>query len=244
MPTPQTLLVYADHPEADAFISADPLALLIGMVLDQQQTIERAFTAPFDLVHRLGRPAIVGSLDAGELATMDPDALATLFAIVPALHRFPRSMAKRTQELCAHIADRYRGNAGEVWATAATGEELCDRMRVMPGFGEHKAKIFTALVAKRLGHELPGWVEASAPFGEEGALRSVADIDGPETKARIRALKAEAAAKPAAAKPAAANQAAAKPAAAKSSGAATSTATPAATDGSGRGRRPPRNTKR
>ena len=168
---------------------ADPLLLLIGMVLDQQQSIERAFTAPFDLLTRLGRPATT-TLLASELAAMDPAEFARLFAIVPALHRFPGSMAKRTQELCRHIAEVYDDRPADLWRTATTGEELCARMKKVPGFGEHKAKIFTALVAKRLGLRLPGWEAAAGSFAEEGSLLSVADLDNPDALRRYREAKA------------------------------------------------------
>lgn len=168
---------------------ADPLLLLIGMVLDQQQSIERAFTAPFDLLTRLGRPATT-TLLASELAAMDPAELARLFAIVPALHRFPGSMAKRTQELCRHIAEVYDDRPADLWRTATTGEELCARMKKVPGFGEHKARIFTALVAKRLGLRLPGWEAAAGSFAEEGSLLSVADLDNPDALRRYREAKA------------------------------------------------------
>ena len=168
---------------------ADPLLLLIGMVLDQQQSIERAFTAPFDLLKRMGRPAD-GSLHASEIATMDPTELARLFAIVPALHRFPGSMAKRTQDLCRHVVEVYDDRPADLWRTAATGEELCARMKKVPGFGEHKAKVFTALVAKRLGLRLSGWEVAAGAFAEEGSLLSVADLDSPDALRRYREARA------------------------------------------------------
>ena len=168
---------------------ADPLLLLLGMVLDQQQSIERAFTAPFDLLTRMGRPANT-TLLASEIAAMDPTELARLFAIVPALHRFPGSMAKRTQELCRHIAEVYDDRPADIWLTAATGKELCTRMKNVPGFGEHKAKVFTALVAKRIGMRLPGWENAAGAFAEEGSLLSVADLDSPGALRRYREAKA------------------------------------------------------
>ena len=169
---------------------AEPLLLLIGMVLDQQQSIERAFTAPFDLLLRMGRPTDTGPLRASELASMDLLELTRLFAIVPALHRFPGSMAKRTQELCRHIAEVYDDRPADLWRTATTGEELCARMKKVPGFGEHKAKVFTALVAKRLGLRLPGWEAAAGSFAEEGSLLSVADLDNPDALRRYREAKA------------------------------------------------------
>ena len=180
---------FVDDDEADAFISEDALALLIGMVLDQQQTIEKAFRGPLDLVKRMGREPIPGALDAAEIAGMPAEEMKALFSIVPALHRFPASNAARTQELCAHIVTEYDGNPSALWTTAENGVELFKRMNKVPGFGKRKARIFVAVVGKRLGIELVGWREAAGEFGEANVLRSVADIDGPETKAAYRELK-------------------------------------------------------
>lgn len=182
-------ICFVGDDEADTFISTDALALLIGMVLDQQQTIEKAFRGPLDLVKRMGREPVPGALDAAEIAGMPAEELKTLFSIVPALHRFPASNAARVQELCAHIVTEYDGNPSALWATAESGADLFKRMKKVPGFGERKARIFVALVGKRLGVELVGWREAAGEFGEANVLRSVADIDGPEKKAAYRELK-------------------------------------------------------
>jgi uncharacterized HhH-GPD family protein len=187
--TPNPRINFVDEDEADAFISTDALALLIGMVLDQQQTIEKAFRGPLDLVRRMGREPIPGALDAAEIAGMPAEELKGLFSIVPAIHRFPASNATRTQELCAHIVSEYNGDPAALWTTASDGTELFKRMKAVPGFGERKARIFVAVVGKRLGIDLPGWREAAGEFGEAGVLRSVADIEGPETKAAYRELK-------------------------------------------------------
>ena len=180
-------------PDADELLEHDPLALLIGMLLDQQVPMERAFRSPFDLKQRLG-----GRLDAAELAEMDGDALAKVFAERPALHRFPGSMAGRTQELARHLVEHYDGQADRVWSDAATGQDLFSRVKALPGFGEQKARIFVALLAKRLGVQPPGWEQVARGYGEPGFF-SVADIDGPEALARVRehkrAVKAEAKAK-------------------------------------------------
>ncbi|MBL7490414.1 Fe-S cluster assembly protein HesB [Frankia sp. AgB1.9] len=170
--------------EADELLTNDPLALLIGMVLDQQIPLERAFAAPLELTRRLGR-----SLDVAELASFDPDELGAIFSQVPALHRFPGSMAKRVQALCQLLVDQYGGDAAAVWRTAADGKDLLRRISKLPGFGEQKAKIFLALLGKQLGVTVSGWREASAPFGEEGSLRSVADIVSPETRIQVRDFK-------------------------------------------------------
>ncbi|HEY7916691.1 MAG TPA: HhH-GPD-type base excision DNA repair protein [Acidimicrobiales bacterium] len=177
-------LFLSGEPEADALLSKDPLALLIGMVLDQQIPLEKAFKSPFDLQERLG-----GTLDADSLASMDPDKLAALFAERPALHRFPRSMAGRVQELCALIVDSYHGDAAAVWTSAADGRELLANVKALPGFGEQKARIFVALLGKQLGVRPTGWEKASGPYGEAGSFRSVADIHSPETLAKVRQYK-------------------------------------------------------
>jgi uncharacterized HhH-GPD family protein len=177
-------LFLSGQPEADSLLSEDPLALLIGMVLDQQVPLEKAFKSPFDLRERLD-----GTLDAATLASMDPEELAAVFSERPALHRFPRSMAGRVQELCALIVDTYHGDPAAIWTSAATGKELLANVKALPGFGEQKARIFVALLGKQLGVRPPGWEKAAGPFGEAGSFRSVADIDSPETLAKVRQFK-------------------------------------------------------
>jgi uncharacterized HhH-GPD family protein len=167
--------------EADELLTDDPLALLIGMVLDQQVPLERAFAAPYELTLRLGRP-----LDAVDLAEADPETLGAVFARQPALHRFPAAMAKRVQALCRLIVDRYDGDAAQVWASAADGRDLLKRVSALPGFGAQKAKIFVALLGKQLAVTPPGWREACAPFGEDGSFLSVADITDPQTLDKVR----------------------------------------------------------
>jgi uncharacterized HhH-GPD family protein len=169
---------------ADKLLTENPLALLIGMVLDQQIPLERAFKSPFDLQQRLGRP-----LDAVSLAAMDPDALATVFSERPALHRFPKSMAGRVQEACQIIVDSYDGDAAAIWTSAADGNELLANVKALPGFGEQKARIFIALLGKQLGVNPPGWQKVAGPFGATGSFRSVADIESPETLAKVRQYK-------------------------------------------------------
>jgi uncharacterized HhH-GPD family protein len=172
------------EPEADALLSKDPLALLIGMVLDQQIPLEWAFAGPAELRRRLGR-----DLDAKEMAAMDPEALAAAFSARPALHRYPGSMAGRVQELCRVLVDAYGGRADAVWTTATSGPELLARVRALPGFGEQKAKIFVALLGKQLGVDATGWQAASEPFGDPGTFRSVADITDQDSLDRVRAFK-------------------------------------------------------
>jgi uncharacterized HhH-GPD family protein len=169
---------------ADQLLSTDPLALLVGMVLDQQIPLERAFKSPYDLQERLGTP-----LDAAALAAMDPDALAEVFSERPALHRFPKSMAGRVQEVCSLIVDSYGGDPAAIWTSAQDGKELLANVKALPGFGEQKARIFIALLGKQLKVRPPGWEKAASPFGETGSFRSVADIDSPESLAKVRQYK-------------------------------------------------------
>lgn len=176
----------AQDAEADKLLSEDPLALLIGMVLDQQIPLEKAFRSPLDLKERMG-----GRLDAAEIAGADPDKLAKIFATPPALHRYHGSMAVRVQELCRVVAEEHGGDATGVWSGAATGAELFKAIKALPGFGEQKAKIFVALLGKQLGVKPKGWAEAAGVYGEKGSLRSVADITGPDTLVKVRAYKKE-----------------------------------------------------
>jgi len=169
---------------ADELLSNDPLALLIGMVLDQQVPLEWAFRSPLELRERLG-----GRLDAAEMATMDPEALVRVFTGPPALHRFPGSMAGRVQELCRVVADDYGGDASRIWRSASSGQELLKTVRSLPGFGDRKAKIFVALLGKRMDVRPPGWEKAAGSFGEADSYRSVADIDGPEALGKVREHK-------------------------------------------------------
>jgi uncharacterized HhH-GPD family protein len=174
--------------EADALLSKDPLALLIGMVLDQQVPMERAFWAPAELARRMGRP-VGGPLNAEEIASMDPDAFAALFKERPALHRFPGAMAGRVQAVCRIVVDEYNGKAGTLWNKVPDGKGLISRLTSLPGFGEQKARIFAALLGKQLGIQPDGWRAATAPFGEEDSFISVADIVDADSLAKVRAHK-------------------------------------------------------
>jgi uncharacterized HhH-GPD family protein len=177
-------LVLSQQPAADALLTRDPLALLIGMVLDQQVPLERAFSAPYDLTQRLGH-----ELDAAELAEYDPDALAAIFARPPALHRYPKSMAKRVQDMCRMLVDQYGGDAAAVWRDAPDGAVLRRRIAALPGFGTQKAQIFVALLGKQYGVRPPGWREAAGAYGERRSFRSVADITDGESLRKVREYK-------------------------------------------------------
>ena len=182
---------------ADTLLSEDPFALLLGMLLDQQIAMETAFAGPAKIRDR------IGTLDAKTLAGYEPDAFVEVFRQTPAVHRFPGSMAGRVQALAAVVAEDWHGDAASIWtAGEPDGAEVLRRLKALPGFGEQKAKIFLALLGKRLGLSASGWREASAPYGEEGSLKSVADIVDPESLARVRESKraVKAAAKQAAGK--------------------------------------------
>lgn len=169
--------------EADQLLVTDPLALLVGMLLDQQVPMEWAFTSPYTLRERLG-----GTLDATAIAAMGPDALVDVFCEKPALHRYPAVMARRTHELCQHLVDHYGGDAAKVWKGVRSGDALYARLRDLPGYGDEKARIFLALLAKRLGRAPAGWEAAAAPFSDD-VPRSVADISSPEALQRVREFK-------------------------------------------------------
>jgi len=170
-------------PEADDLLATDPLALLIGMLLDQQVPMEWAFKGPFSLKDRLG-----GDLDAGAIAAMGEDAVVEVFCTKPALHRYPAVMARRTHELCQFLVDHYDGDAAKVWKGVRSGEELYRRLRELPGYGEEKAKIFVAILAKRMGKAPAGWEQAAAPFSDD-VPRSVADVASPEALSKVRDFK-------------------------------------------------------
>jgi len=175
----------SQDPSADALLSSDPLALVIGMLLDQQFPMERAFAGPQLLAERLG----VERLDAAALAAADPERLVELFTGPPAVHRFPGAMAARTQALCRAVVERYDGHADRIWAGVSSGHELMRRVQALPGFGAQKARIFVALLGKQYGVQPLGWRETAGPYGEEGVHRSVADVTGPESLAAVREHK-------------------------------------------------------
>lgn len=179
-------------PDADAILSDDPLALMIGMLLDQQIPMETAFAGPAKIRDRMG------SLDAAAIASHDPEAFVELFRTPPSVHRFPGSMAGRTQQLCAALVENWGGDASAIWMRGGpNGAEILSRLKALPGFGEQKAKIFLALLGKQYGLAAPGWREAAGDYGMEGSLRSVADIVDKESLTKVREFKraAKAAAK-------------------------------------------------
>lgn len=182
-----TLAVTGD-PDADRLLNTDPLALMIGMLLDQQISIELAFMGPKRLADRLS-----GNLDAHQIAAMDPEAFAEIVRTKPALHRFPAAMAGRIQEMCRHLVDDYDGDAAALWRRVRSADTLHDRLLAVPGFGDEKVKIFTAVLAKRFDRRPDGWEAVAGPFADD-KLRSVADLDHPdrltELREKRRAMKA------------------------------------------------------
>ncbi len=176
----------AQEPDADALLDRSPLALLLGMLLDQQVPMERAFAGPHVLTERLGR-----DLDAADIASRDPDEFAALMAVPPAVHRYPGAMAGRIQALSRSIVEHYDGDAEQIWAGASSGAELVTRLKALPGFGDQKARIFLALLGKQRGIQPAGWREAAGAYGDEGSFRSVADVHDAESLARVRAFKQE-----------------------------------------------------
>jgi uncharacterized HhH-GPD family protein len=169
---------------ADQLLSEDDNALLIGMVLDQQVPMEKAFSGPLVIAQRTG-----GKLDVAAIAAMPEEEFVALCSRPPAIHRFPAAMAKRVRQLCQVLTEEYDGEAGNIWRDAKSGDEVNKALRSLPGFGEDKAAIFTAVLGKRRGITPPGWREAAGGYGEEGSYRSVGDIVDGESLARVRETK-------------------------------------------------------
>jgi uncharacterized HhH-GPD family protein len=177
----------AQDEAADGLLSRDPFALLVGMLLDQQFPMERAFAGPHLIAERLGVPR----LDPAHVAGQDAQAFVALMTGPPAVHRYPGSMGARVQALATTIVESYDGDAAALWESADTGTELLRRLRALPGFGDQKARIFLALLGKQLGIRPDGWREAAGAYGEEGCRRSVADVVDGATLAEVRAYKQE-----------------------------------------------------
>lgn len=170
--------------EANEFLSTDALALLVGMVLDQQVPLEKAFNSPLELRKRLG-----GKWGAELIADYDEEKLITAFSTPPALHRFPKANALRVQQLARIVVDDLDGDAARVWTDAKDGKELLKRVQDLPGFGARKSRIFVALLGKQMRVRPDGWKEACSPFGDEGTTMSIADIVDDESLQEVRAWK-------------------------------------------------------
>ena len=168
--------------DADQLLVDDPLALLLGMLLDQQVPMEWAFTGPFTLRERLGH------LDPRRIAGMPVDGFVDVCREKPAIHRFPKSMGERIHAACEHVVDTYDGRAARIWSDAADAEDLYGRLREVPGYGDEKTKIFIAILAKRFGIRPDGWEQAAGPFSDE-TPRSVADVASEESLNEVRRWK-------------------------------------------------------
>jgi uncharacterized HhH-GPD family protein len=171
-------------PDANELLEREPLALLIGMLLDQQITIETAFLGPKKILDR------IGALDAKTIAEYDPEQFAALCSTPPAIHRFPASMAKRVQAMCQGLVDEYEGSAEALWTAGnPKGAEVLRRLKALPGFGDVKAKIFLALLGKQRGLKATGWQKAAGEFAKKGTYLSVADITDQASLQEVRAYK-------------------------------------------------------
>lgn len=176
-----TLHITGDE-DADRLLNSDPLALVVGMLLDQQVPMGWAFRGPATLRDRLGH------LDPGRIASMSEDEFVEVCCRTPAIHRFPAAMGRRIHATCEAIVDGYDGDTAAIWEGATSADELAARLSDLPGFGSEKTMILIAVLAKRFGVRLPGWEEAAGPFADDQP-RSAADVDGPESHERVKAWK-------------------------------------------------------
>jgi uncharacterized HhH-GPD family protein len=172
------------NPEADQLLTEDDNALLIGMVLDQQVPMEKAFSGPLVIAQRMG-----GRLDVSAIAAMGEEDFVSLCSQRPGIHRFPAAMAKRVRQLCQVLTDNYDGQATNVWKDARSGEEVKANLARLPGFGSDKAAIFTAVLGKLRGITPEGWRDAAGYYGEPGTFRSVADIVDYDSLQKVRETK-------------------------------------------------------
>ncbi len=173
-----------DNPEANDLLVEDPLALLLGMLLDQQVPMEWAFTGPFTLRERLGH------LDPARIAEMPVEDFVDVCREKPAIHRFPKSMGERVHAVCAHVVEHYDGRADKIWKGVRSAQTIYDRLREVPGYGDEKTKIFIAILAKRFGKTPDGWEEVAGPFADD-TPRSVADVSSEEALLEVRRWKKE-----------------------------------------------------
>jgi uncharacterized HhH-GPD family protein len=180
-------LHFTGNDEADRLLAESPLALLIGFVCDQQVSVQKAFSAPLELQRR------IGTLEAAAIAHMDPGELEAAFRTRPALHRFPGTMAQRTQDLCAAIAAEYDGDAARVWTEAQTGADLERRLLDLPGIGPMKARSLLAILGKRFGIRPPGWEEVAPTYPTLGDVDSAEALEDYQAKKRAHKASLKAA---------------------------------------------------
>ncbi|MGU3436386.1 HhH-GPD-type base excision DNA repair protein [Actinomycetes bacterium M1A6_2h] len=179
-----TTLHLVGDPDADALLASDPLALLIGMLLDQQVPMESAFAGPKKLADRLGE------LDVRAIASMNTEEFVEVCSTPPAVHRFPSSMGKRIQDMCAAIVERWDGSAEAIWTDGdPDGKEVLTRLKALPGYGDQKARIFLALLGKQMGVDPDGWRDAAGAYGDEGSRRSIADVVDETSLHEVRDFK-------------------------------------------------------
>lgn len=177
-------LYLTGDPDSDALLSRDANALLLGMVLDQQVTMEKAFSGPLAIAQRMG-----GTLDVDKIAAMDVEDFTAICSQQPAVHRFPGSMGRRLHQVCRMLAEQYDADATNIWADVSDGAALKRRLTALPGLGEQKASIFVALLGKQYGVTPPGWQEAAGGYGESDVFRSVADITDEVSLQKVRETK-------------------------------------------------------
>jgi len=171
----------AQEAEADDLLGRDPFALLVGMLLDQQFPMERAFAGPALIASRLG----LDRLDPERILAEPAESFTAVMTGPPAVHRYPASMGERVQALAAHVVEHYAGDAAVLWHQASSGADLLARLRALPGFGAQKARIFVALLAKQLGVRPQGWERAAGDYALDG-FRSVADVTDAASLQRVR----------------------------------------------------------
>ncbi len=171
-------LYFTGNDEADALIADEPLALLIGFVLDQQVPVQKAFTGPLELKRRLG------SLEAAQIAEADPNELDRIFREKPALHRYPGTMAERTQDLAAAVLSDYDGDAARIWKDAESGADLQDRLLALPGIGPMKTRSLIAILIKRFGVRPRGWEEVLPTHPTLGDVDSLEELEAYQEKKR------------------------------------------------------------
>ncbi|PRZ30780.1 putative HhH-GPD family protein [Antricoccus suffuscus] len=183
------------QPDADRLLADDSLALLIGMLLDQQVPMETAFIGPKKIADRMK------GLDVRRIAESDPEEFTALCTQTPAVHRFPGSMAKRIQDLCTYLLEEYDGSVDALWTTGdPDGREVLKRLKALPGYGDQKARIFLALLGKQIDVQPTGWREAAGAYGDDGARRSIADVTDEKSLLEVREFKRAAKAEARAAK--------------------------------------------
>ncbi|MGW0045349.1 HhH-GPD-type base excision DNA repair protein [Rhodococcus sp. NPDC003348] len=185
-------LCLTQDPASDELLAENPAALLTGMLLDQQVTMESAFAGPKKIADR------IGGFDVHTIAEMNPDDFIAVCSQPPAVHRFPKSMGARIQSLCGYIVEHYDGDTAAIWTSGdPDGREVLRRLKALPGYGDQKARIFLALLGKQIGVQPAGWREAAGAYGDDGARRSIADVVDQQTLMEVREFKqaAKAAAK-------------------------------------------------